>query len=70
MYSSINIQECYQVFLNLVKHELLVYFDLLWHFLRTQIIRFIHVLWIHKKIITEDSAQFYEFWANYGWTSI
>ena len=28
MGSSINNQECYQVFLNLVKHELLVYCDL------------------------------------------
>ena len=67
--SSINDQECYQVFLNLVKHELLVYFDLL-H--RTQLIIFIYVLWKSclKKIITENSTQFYKFWANYGWTSI
>ena len=69
MCSSINNQECYHVFLNLVKHELPVYFDLLCHFLRTQLISFIYVLWIHKKIITENSAQFYEFWASYGWTS-
>ena len=66
MCSLINNQECY----HLVKHELLVYFDLLRHFLRTQLISFIYVLWIHEKITTENSAQFYEFWANHGWTSI
>ena len=58
MCGSINNQECYQLFLNLVKHELLVYFDLLRHFLTTQLISLIYV---HKNIINENSAQFDKF---------
>ena len=44
MGSSINNQECYQVFLNLVKHELLVYCDLFLELSLLVLFKFIQLL--------------------------